>query len=544
MTTTTTTIYAESHPATFEVDDPRQASLTHSSSNTSWGALRFGTRLSQEQVSSELAHDGQDVLSQTRAVILITALTGITFVGSMSGGLLTIGLPEIAADLELPENLLLWPASVYSLANGCCLLLAGSLADFLGNRRINLIGCVGLCAFILACSVARSGIQLILFRTFQGIATSMCLPTAFSIMTNTMPVGKRRNIGFASLGLGQPLGFSIGLVFGGLFQDSSLGWRFGYYLCAGVTAVLTLILYFKLPVDKPRDAFTLRRLRDEIDWVGIILSSSCLGLISYVFAIITDNPGNMHHAENIAMLCIAVACIPAFMWWMSWREKNGKSALIPNSLWKNTAFASICLMVLLTWAVLNGTETILSLFFQEVQDLPPIQAALRFLPNVIIGIILNVATGLLVHRLHANHLVLVTTLLSAGSPLLLAIIDPQWSWWYCAFWAVLLGPLSADVIFTVANLIIADSFTPKTQGLAGAVFNTIAQFGTSIGLTVFAIISSSVTQESSYSNKESPDALMAGYRAVFWTCFALMIAASGIGAYGLRKVGKVGLKTE
>lgn len=103
-------------------------------------------------------------------------------------------------------------------------------------------------------------------------------------MTDTMPVGKRRNIGFACLGLGQPLGFSIGLVFGGLFQDSSLGWRFGYYLCAGVTSVLTLMLYFKLPIDKPREAFTLRRFRDEIDWIGIILSSSCLGLVSYVFA--------------------------------------------------------------------------------------------------------------------------------------------------------------------------------------------------------------------------------------------------------------------
>lgn len=116
-------------------------------------------------------------------------------------------------------------------------------------------------------------------------------------------------------------------------------------------------------------------------------------------------------------------------------------------------------MVLLSWAVLNGTETILSLLyvfsillqspltyqsFQEVQHLSAIQAALRFLPNVIIGIILNLGTGLLVHRLHANHLVLVTTALSAGSPLLMAIIDPKWSWWYCAFWAVLLGPLSAD----------------------------------------------------------------------------------------------------
>jgi MFS family permease len=100
------------------------------------------------------------------------------------------------------------------------------------------------------------------------------------------------------------------------------------------------------------------------------------------------------------------------------------------------------------------------------------------------------------------------------------------------------------VIFTVANLIIADSFSPKTQGLAGAVFNTIAQFGTSIGLTAFAIISASVTQDSSYTNKSSPDALMTGYRAVFWTCFGLMMAASAIGAWGLRKVGKVGLKRE
>ncbi|KAJ5792016.1 major facilitator superfamily domain-containing protein [Penicillium pulvis] len=182
-------------------------------------------------------------------------------------------------------------------------------------------------------------------------------------------------------------------------------------------------------------------------------------------------------------------------------------------------------MVLFTWGVLNGMETIMSLFLQEVQQLSAIQAAVRFLPNVIIGIIVNIGTGLLVHRLRANYLVLITSILSAASPLLMAIIDPKWSWWYCVFWVMILGPLSADVIFTVANLIIADSFSPKTQGLAGAVFNTIAQFGTSIGLTTFAIIAASVTDGSSYNNKSSPEALMAG-------------------AWGLRRVGKVGLKRE
>lgn len=81
---------------------------------------------------------------------------------------------------------------------------------------------------------------------------------------------------------------------------------------------------------------------------------------------------------------------------------------------------------------------------QEVQQVSAIQAALRFLPNVIIGIIVNIGTGLLVHRLRANYLVIITSILSAASPLLMAIIDPKWSWWYCVFWVMVLSPLSAD----------------------------------------------------------------------------------------------------
>jgi len=85
---------------------------------------------------------------------------------------------------------------------------------------INLIGCFLLGVFILACGLAQTGLQLIFFRTFQGIAVSMCLPTAFSILTDAFPTGRRRNIGFSCLGLGQPLGFLFGLVFGGLFKAS------------------------------------------------------------------------------------------------------------------------------------------------------------------------------------------------------------------------------------------------------------------------------------------------------------------------------------
>lgn len=47
-------------------------------------------------------------LSIVRTVLIITTLAGLAFANSMSIGLITIGLPVIAADLDLALNLLLW----------------------------------------------------------------------------------------------------------------------------------------------------------------------------------------------------------------------------------------------------------------------------------------------------------------------------------------------------------------------------------------------------------------------------------------------------
>lgn len=93
-------------------------------------------------------------------------------------------------------------------------------------------------------------------------------------------------------------------------------------------------------------------------------------------------------------------------------------------------------------------------------------------------------------------------------------------------------------------LIVSDVFPTRMQALAGAVFNTLAQLGTSIGFTTMSVISVSVTKESDFRNKSSPEALMVGYRASFWTLFAWMLVACAIGVFGLRKMGRIGEKRD
>ena len=52
---------------------------------------------------------------------------------------------------------------------------------------------------------------------------------------------------------------------------------------------------------------------------------------------------------------------------MGYRERTGRTPLIPNSLWSKTSFTTICIMVMLSWAGLNSME----FFFSLLCVLPP-----------------------------------------------------------------------------------------------------------------------------------------------------------------------------
>jgi len=82
------------------------------------------------------------------------------------------------------------------------------------------------------------------------------------------------------------------------------------------------------------------------------------------------------------------------------------------------------------------------------------------------------------------------------------------------------------------------------QALSGAVFNTCAQLGNAIGLSVVQVIASSVTNGSSHANKSSPDALMKGYRVAFWTMFGWMMFVCLVCVVGMRRVGVLGVKRD
>jgi MFS family permease len=74
------------------------------------------------------------------------------------------------------------------------LLIAGSVADIVGVRIVELVGVFLLGASILACGFSATGVQLVIFRAFQGIALAMHMPASVGLVAGAMPAGRARYV--------------------------------------------------------------------------------------------------------------------------------------------------------------------------------------------------------------------------------------------------------------------------------------------------------------------------------------------------------------
>lgn len=340
--------------------------------------------------STEITTEDKKFTPNWRKALITIQLSGINLTTCAVNGLVVIGLPIISEDLHLHESLQVWPSSAASLATAATLLLAGTIADLAGARITGLAGEFACGLLMLASGASHSGTGLIAVRALQGIALSFHLASSVALVTESIERGKGRNLAFACLGLSQPLGFSFGLVLGGVLVDT-MGWRGGWYIYGGITLGLAAMGAWVLPTPRPvtvavavgkPEPSLWRRLKGEIDWVGALLISAFMTAISTFLGSVTfarscylnmytDNHlsflgigiHNIGRPECIVVLCLSGVFLPAFIFWMNRQVARGRPALIPNSLWSNSTFSAVTSMIAISFSVLNALEMFCSLLY-------------------------------------------------------------------------------------------------------------------------------------------------------------------------------------
>src|ERR1700679_670998 len=103
---------------------------------------------------------------QGRLVLVVSILA--SFVAFLDGSIVNVALPAIQRDLGGGLSAQQWIVDAYLLTLGSLILIAGSLSDLIGRKRILTIGLIGFGVASLLCAFAPSSPALIIFRALRG----------------------------------------------------------------------------------------------------------------------------------------------------------------------------------------------------------------------------------------------------------------------------------------------------------------------------------------------------------------------------------------
>jgi MFS family permease len=209
----------------------------------------------------------------------------------------------------------------------------------------------------------------------QGLFSAGAIPAALGILGSAYPPGQRKNKVFATFSAGNPSGWVIGLIIGGLLTSYS-SWRWGFRVIAILSGLVTVIAFVYIPQDPPRDA---ARRGEKVDWLGALFVICGMGGICYALrytALKLSNGSDAGNAANgwktwyiIFSLLIGFVFIGAFLF----LESKVQHPLMPLAIWKVPQFGRVMFIIALGFGCFTGFLGFTwSLWFQQIDRASPI----------------------------------------------------------------------------------------------------------------------------------------------------------------------------
>ncbi|KAK4550852.1 hypothetical protein LTR36_000432 [Oleoguttula mirabilis] len=455
--------------------------------------------------------------STFQEVLFVLTATMAIAMGSLMIGSVTVTSSFIGKDLNMSTAEITWISSANSLSSGAFLLFFAKVADLFGRKTLFVGSLFIFSVFALAAGFAKSAIALDVLSGLMGLTCASAVPPAVGLLGIIYEKpSKRKNYAFACFSAGNPLGFVFGTIFGGV-ATNLFDWRASFFLMAIIFLVFTAIGIWTIPKDfTPKEPLTLETLK-TFDLVGVVAIIFGIGMFSAALSLGETAPQGWKTGYVLALLIVGLMLLIGFVLWDLWVEYP----LIPMGIWKDRNF-SMCLGILvLGFMAFTPGVFFIALYFQDVMHLSALMVAVRLLPMAIMGMIVNIFAGLVLHRISNKLLMLVATLSYSGAFLLLAVNRHDTSYWALCFPAFLLLVIGADLEFNVANMYVMSSMPPSQQSIAGGIFQTVAKLSMTVGFSLAVVVFNAVQKNprmSSYWDKTTQP-----YAAALWMAAACSI---------------------
>ncbi|MFK0168073.1 MFS transporter [Streptomyces sp. NPDC090306] len=443
--------------------------------------------------------------ARDRLVLLV--LCAAQFMVALDFSVLNVALPVLGPDLGMRQSDLQWAVTAFALPSGGFLLLFGRAGDLFGRRRLFLGGLALFGAASLLATLAQDPATFLAGRALQGLGAAAIVPTGMSLLTTTFPEGPARDRALGISGTLLSLGFTVGMVAGGVLTDA-LGWR-------STMALLTLFAVVVLPLAPRLLPESRTPDRPRLDVPGAVTVTG--GLLALIYALSTAADRGFGGTDVLLTLVAGVVLLAAF----AVVESRTAAPLVSLPMLRRRTVAFGNLGGLVTFSMMSTVVFALTLYLQEVLGLSAFETGLVFGVQGVMSVLAGSLASRIVGRFGARR-VLAASLAGQGAltAALLGLTDGTWSV-VLATAAVSLASMCHLGAIISYGLTVTSGVPDDEQGLATGLVTSTQQVGITVGIPLLGVLATTATD------------LMSGVRTVVLVDAVVVLAAAAAVGAGL-----------
>lgn len=415
---------------------------------------------------------------QQRLVLAVSILA--SFVAFIDGAIVNVALPSIQRELGGGLSAQQWIVDAYLLTLGSFILIAGSLSDLLGRKRILRLGLIGFGAASLLCAAAPSSELLVLGRALQGIAGALVVPSSLALIISAFS-GPAQGKAIGTWTAWTGISFIIGPVAGGLLVDHS-SWRWIFAINV-VPIAITMLLMKRIEVVKEE------RTKTKVDIFGALLCA--LGLGGPVYALIEQPHLGWDDPRILVSLIGGLVLFAGFLVY----ESRVKAPMLPLSLFAHRNFSVGNVATVMIYAGLTISTFLIVVFLQQVAGYTAVEAGMALLPVTLIMFLLSPRIGALSAKYGPRLFMGAGPLIAGVGFLMMLGMDATVNYWTDLFPAVLVFGLGLSTTVAPTTSAILGDVLPRQAGIASAINNAVARVAGLVAIAaVGAVIAAAFSQ--------------------------------------------------
>ncbi|GGX60188.1 MFS transporter [Streptomyces anandii] len=459
----------------------------------------------------------------TRGKLVLFVLCAAQFMVALDFSVLNVALPRLGADLGMSRSALQWAVTAFALPSGGFLLLFGRAGDLFGRRRLFLTGLALFGAASLLATLAWDPASFLTGRALQGLGAAAIVPTGMSLLTTTFPEGPARDRALGISGTLLSLGFTVGMVAGGVLTDA-LGWRSTMALLTVFALVVLPLAPGLLPESLPHSPDGMGGApvsgRPRLDVPGAVTVTG--GLLSLIYALSTAAGHGFGRADVVAALIAGLALLTVF----AVVESRSAAPLVSLPMLRRRTVAWGNLGGLVTFSMMSTVIFVLTLYLQEILRLSAFETGLVFGVQGVLSALAGARAPKVIGRFGARR-TLVGSLAGQGALIaaLLGLNAHIWSVWLAAAAVSLASVCHLGAIISY-GLTVTSGVPDEEQGLATGLVTTTQQVGVTVGIPLLGVLATT-----------SGGDLLSGVHTVLALDAVIVLAAAALVALGLRGRG-------